>query len=213
MDWSTSDYTQTYADTFYVPEEDHDAGVYILDEVPQPPARQPDVGVPWRGRGRQRVKEGYYTGGNIISDNKNRESVFDTTWDERPERYNPNSGAEWARLVPNPRDRPYGGGPAPSRAFPMITQSEAMNKPDSLVFPDAPSRACSREGFTPAGALAGLASAGAVEAVIRIITLVLLVIVAVLLAMSLASAGRIERALDKTACDLARLTSLRAPPS
>ncbi len=32
MDWSTSDYTRTYADTFFLPYQDHDTGVHLFDE-------------------------------------------------------------------------------------------------------------------------------------------------------------------------------------
>jgi hypothetical protein len=202
-DWSTSDYTRGDGGTFYVPEEDHDAGVYILDE-PVRPARVYQSTVRMADPARVGVargyKEGYYTGGNIISQDKNRERVFDTTWDERPERYNPNSGAEWARLVPNPRDRPYGGGPAPSLAFPMISQSEAMNKPDASVFPSAPAAGCAgREGFAVGPSIS-------VANLLQIIKVVLLIIVAVLLAMSLRASGRIEDALEKLALSAAALT-------
>jgi hypothetical protein len=108
MDWSTNDYTQTYADTIYVPEHEYDSGIYLLSmadlgEKP-PPAPAPH-------------KEKYYTGGNIISRRENNRAIFDAAWDERPRHYSPGAGPEWAHLVPPPRGE---------EAYPRITHSEAQ---------------------------------------------------------------------------------------
>jgi len=231
-DWATSDYTRTYGDTVFVPEPGYDSGVYLLEESGQenPAAGYPQrTGVgyghrpgrygetarghpgpagPVRSRG---VKEGYYTGGNVISQSGyDRQELYNTAWDERPERYNPNSGADWARLVPNPRDRPYGGGPAPSLAFPMISQSEAMNKPDDAVFPSAASSECGTKGCGRPHAVrenfAGLPSARAVvtvDALLQVFKVILLFVVVILLAMALVSSNRIERDLEKLTREVA----------
>ena len=220
MDWATSDYTRTYADTIFIPEPGHDSGVSVLDQSDQsdnpengrdrlrPYGRRghPEKAAPHRGR-----RENYYTGGNVVSSRKNLDRVYDVAWDQTPQQYNPNSGASWARLVPNPRDRPYGGGPAPSLAFPMITTSEAMLHPGNSVFPCAPSKECSagagtsdmphsrcsKEGFLGGGSV--LSSPITVEVSLQFIKVILLVIIVVLLAMTLAAAGRVERRLEKLA--------------
>ncbi len=219
MDWSTNDYTQTFADTIYVPETGADTGIYLLDEagdsqrdapddrarVPiRPydyrhgrPARHPGVGVPSRPGGR----EGYYTGGNIISDRENNHAVFDVAWDERPMHYNPNAGAEWAHLVPSQTQRPYGGGPAPSLAFPMITNSEAQVSPKDFFTPGK------NQGNPDAKARAAVA-----EITLAVLKVVLFVILAILLAMAIIAVGRAARAFDRMAVSVAALLkSLKIP--
>lgn len=194
MDWSTSDYTKTYADTLYVPEPDHDAGVYLLDEAgagpknswlgpdPEDAATDSRVRAPLRPAGRAR--EGFYTGGNIVSDRHNNHAVFDAAWDERPLHYSPSAGPDWAHLVPSPRQRPPGGGPAPSLAFPMITQSEAQVGPKDL-FTGGRAPGPGPDGWTP-------------ELALQLIKVVLLLVIVVLLALTLRAAGRVARRLKKT---------------
>jgi hypothetical protein len=218
MDWSTHDYAKTFADTIYTPEQDCDEGVYILDEagrdtdcsldtrirVPIRPygdpagrfgraARHSEVGTPFNeyrareGSCGNSAREGFY--GNIISARENNGAVFDVAWDERPMHYNPNAGKDWAHLVPPPYLRPPGGGPAPTCAFPPITNSEAQVGPKNL--------------FQGGGGDAG-ASAGACRSCDRTAALVLqfmkviLVIILVLLAMALMSVGHLARRLEKT---------------
>jgi hypothetical protein len=209
MDWATDDYTRTYADTIYVTRPDADEGVYLLDEAGRgtDAAGDPYVRVPirsydkragrcggapqgyTRGRaaGAPRTREGFY--GNIISDRRNNPAVFNAAWDERPLHYNPGAGEDWAHLVPPPSARPPGGGPAPSLAFPFITQSEAMIRPKDLFSPNA-------------GAGAGTSGGGgcgmSAEFVLQLIKIVLLVVIVILLAMTLSAAGRLARSLEKT---------------
>jgi hypothetical protein len=223
MDWSTHDYTRTYADTIYVPEQDYGAGVYPLDEAgpdaddavdsrvraPIRPyslsdkyadrggrygraARHPIVGTPFN---EYRTREGYYTGGNIVSNRENQRAVFNVAWDERPLHYNPNAGTDWAHLVPPYSARPYGGGPAPSLAFPMITNSEAQVRPKELFAAGAGAGACGHSA----------------ELVLQVIKVILLVIIVVMLAMSLSAAGRVSRDIEKTIREA--LSAARAPAS
>ena len=133
-------------------------------------------------------REGYYTGGNVISDNENRRAVFDAAWDERPLHYNPHAGTDWSHLVPPQSCRPHGGGPAPSLAFPMITNSEAQVSPKDLF------------AAGPAGAPAPAARAccGA-EMTLQVIKVILLFVIVVMLAMALAAAARAARALEEAA--------------
>lgn len=150
MDWSTGDYTRTYADTIFVPEEDSDRGVYLLEEggkdtdtanrAPIRPYGQPGRwGEAGRPRGAytpynvQRTREGFY--GNLESSRKNNLAVFDNDWDERPMHYNPNAGTDWARLAPPPSLRPPGGGWGPNLAFQKTTPSEGLDHPGTVNRP------------------------------------------------------------------------------
>lgn len=211
MDWSTGDYTKTYADTIYVPEPEHGTGVYLLDEA----GRDSDPGVDSRirapirpygledrpgrfGRSASRPphrpqREGFYTDGNIISNRAggNSRRVFDVAWDERPQHFNPSSGPEAARLVPDPRVRPHGGGPAPSLAFPLISHSEAVVDPSRNPFPSAPSKECF------GGRCCGNCGGGA-ELGLQLVKVILLVVILVLLAMTLMASARLARSLEKT---------------
>jgi hypothetical protein len=168
MDWSTHDYTRTYADTFFLPEDTYDEGVSLLDEAAPPgqswkrnPASAAGsdghrrVPTRWdddrrsrsqndsRSQNRSDGRERYYTGGNVVSNDGERRAIYNTAWDERPMHYNPNAGTDWAHLVPPYSRRPYGGGPCPSQAFPLITNSEAQVGPKDLFTAGggAPSRA------------------------------------------------------------------------
>jgi hypothetical protein len=216
MDWATADYTRTYADTFFLPEPDHDAGVYLLDEAgrdtdPEDRARVPirpygdscgRYGRPIREPGRvtpydyarsRGLREGFY--GNIVSSKRNNHAIFDAAWDERPMHYNPNAGSDWAHLVPHPSQRPYGGGPAPSLAFPKITASEALNGPKDLFqghVGDA--------GASPPSAqeVARREARREVSRTLQIVKVVLLVVVVVLLAMTLASTYQMAKGLERS---------------
>jgi hypothetical protein len=207
MDWATSDYTRTYADTFFLPEPGHDAGVYLLDEASRDTDPEDRVRVPIRrygdvagrfgrpirckagstpynrARARGELREGFY--GNILSSHRNNHAIFDSTWDERPMHYNPSAGSDWAHLVPPPRLRPYGGGPAPSLAFPIISQSEALNRPKDLF----------QGGETAADQSCKCPSP---DRLLQLIKIVLLIVIVVLLAMTLISAQRLSRDLEKT---------------
>ena len=239
MDWSTGDYTQTYADTFFLPEPEHGTGIYLLDESGRDsdPGGDPYVRAPIRPYGNRSGRygkaarhsvpsglasacrgsrsetgaplwadgtpdarkpppvgrEGYYTGGNIISSPRGRRPIFDVAWDERPQHYNPRSGEDWAHLVPNPRDRPHGGGWAPSLAFPHITQSEAMVDPYHNPAVGAPSKECFRGASQGIPPLPGQSA----EYCLQFIKIILLVVIVVLLAMTLAATGRAARSLEK----------------
>lgn len=218
MDWSTNDYTRTYADTFYVPEQDYDAGVHLLDEAgpdagdaisdrvraPIRPygdrdgrygkaARRPIIGTPYN---EYRTREGYYTGGNIVSGPREKtRAIFHAAWDERPMHYNPNAGTDWAHLVPPPHLRPPGGGPAPSLAFPMITNSEAQVSPKDLF-----TAGNGGNGGNDCGKSCDCRQSAA-EFTLQIIKVILLVVIVVLLAMSLSAAGRVARDLEKSVKD------------
>jgi hypothetical protein len=230
MNWGTDDFTQTYSDTFFVPEPGHDSGISLLDSddtgLPRDRTRTPvdsyghrsgqygrtvrhstestpyndavaGVREGFRGGGRQDAapgREHYYTGGNVVSSRRNIDSVYDVAWDRRPQRYNPNSGAEWAQLVPDPFKRPYGGGPAPSLAFPMISQSEAMNHVGSSRAPVA--GVPGREGFA-ASIDTGTISVASITTTVQIIMVVLLFIIVILLAMTLAAGYRLNRKIEK----------------
>jgi hypothetical protein len=232
MDWSTGDYTQTYADTIYVPEQEYGEGVYLLDETGQEsdpylrvPIRPyemvirqscPDKGKVTRRPGSEVPRrEGYYTGGNIISErgSGNDRRVFDVAWDERPQHYNPNSGPGWAHLVPDPRARPYGGGPAPSLAFPMTTNSEATVYPSHNPFPSATSKECfSHVERQQAPYFGGGASPCCTPATsdarqdlyFHLIKIILLVVIVVLLAMTLMASTRLAHDLEKTVKEAVR---------
>jgi len=250
MDWATNDYTRTYADTIYVPEPDASEGIYLLDEAERgfdpwdrdrpserrncgigrfdPPYRAPSRelrGGTQRSEGggrRETFQEGYYTGGNIIStprDNLHR--IYGAAWDERPQRYNPRSGPDWARLVPDPRDRPYGGGPTPSPAYPIIPHSAAIDNIWDNSAPTAPSRECGRDpspplehfgGGAPSGrGVAPVTNCGADHA-LQLVKVFLLIIIVVLLAMTLMAAGRLARALEKAVSEAVGLLGTAAAP-
>jgi hypothetical protein len=212
MDWATADYTRTYGDTFFLPEPDHDAGVYLLDEAgrdtdPDDRARVPiryygdssgRYGRPVRSSGRatpydharaRRLREGFH--GNIVSSKRNNHAIFDAAWDERPMHYNPSAGSDWAHLVPHPSQRPYGGGPAPSLAFPMITASESLNNPKDLF------QGSASGGVTPQEA-ARRETRREVDRMLQIVKVVLLVIVVVLLAMTLVSAHQRLKGIEQS---------------
>ena len=42
----------------------------------------------------------YQKGGQFTSSRRDNHAIFDVAWDERPQRYRPESGPPWARLVP-----------------------------------------------------------------------------------------------------------------
>ena len=223
MDWSTNDYTQTYADTIHVPEQEAGTGVYLLDEagppvdtgdrphVPIRPYGRPPgrFGTPYQTSNRDRVytrypsqkqaiKEGYYTGGNIISDRENNHAVFDVAWDERPMHYNPSAGPGWAHLVPSATQRPPYGGPAPSLAFPMISTSEAQVGPKDLF--------TGSNGHGGHGGHSGHGVCIELAPLLQIIKVVLLFVIVVLLAMTLVAAGRLSRCLEKTLLSVGALS-------
>jgi len=150
MDWSTNDDTVNYPGTFITRSRDYDTGIYVLDEASKEsdpytthkvPIRAYDMSVGKYGNAARRpeshtiVKENFNGSGTPYSNrsNGNLQRVFENDWDERPMHYNPNAGADWAHLVPPRCSRPYGGGPAPSLAFPILSQSEGLNNPWAAV--------------------------------------------------------------------------------
>jgi hypothetical protein len=193
MDWATHDYTRTYADTIYTPEPDYDSGVSLLDEAPAwtPPARRSGRDAPPMQPGCRRGgaprREAFY--GNVVSDRRNSRAIYDVAWDERPLRYNPNAGADWAELVPPPQLRPPGGGPAPSLAYPIITQSEAANGTKDLFAANS-CQACHSRPSPCSGLTAELA--------LQFVKIIILIVIVVLLAMTLSAAGRLAKCLEKT---------------
>src|SRR3989338_10645712 len=85
MDWSSNDYTQTYADTFYSPEYEQGEGIYVDESLYSPhdtalkcEPRITDT------RDKSRITEKYNTGGNVVSTRRARRPVFNVGWDERP---------------------------------------------------------------------------------------------------------------------------------
>ena len=89
-----------------------------------------------------------------LSDRAALQPIYDVEYDERPARYNPNTGNAWANLVPG---MAYPAVPAQcAAAYPNLptpgipspyTQSWAQNVPWSARVPTAP---CAKEGFAGA---------------------------------------------------------------
>jgi hypothetical protein len=226
QDWSSDDYTRVYGDTYYVPEQA--ASVYLLDEAGlasdhrgDPHLRVPISRYEYTSAGKHRPygtdkREGFY--GNVVSERGDGQlaRVYNAAWDERPMHYNPNAGTDWAHLVPSRYDRPYYGGPAPSLAYPVLSQSEGINRPWASQWPATPSAECggravpwppakSKEQFGGAGGVASetsLMQSGASGASPQDTTMFILVVVIVLLAVALVSAtshaGSLERLLKKS---------------
>lgn len=131
MDWVAGDFTQIYADTFVMPLGGQ--GVYV-----QEGAEPPCYGE------RPPLKEGF---GNFPLVNRGgRHSRIMHGIGQVSQEDLPYTGP----LLPAERLRPRGGGPAPSEAFPLMTQSEGLDRPYALSVP-APSQ--SRDGFASRGFL------------------------------------------------------------
>lgn len=178
MDWANSDYGQQFADTFYTPEPNHDAGIYLLDEASQDTDSERERVVRAPIRAQKSSREGFY--GNIISDRGDLPAVYNVAWDPRPQHYNPNTGAEWAHLVPPPHARPYGGGPAPSLAYPKVPYAS-----DGFLGGHGRDTGCQCGGGRPRGDS------------LQFIKFTLLIIIVVLLAMTLATMGRMTHNIKK----------------
>lgn len=198
MDWASDDYSLVYADTFLTPAPGSDAGIYLLDETDdvetdghsrdhrgclEPPCRRGGSAPIYRGRAqsygpkRPRLHEGYYTGGNIISDRNTKRAVHGVAWDERRD-----SGADWDRLIP-PHSAHHG--PAP---FPL-----GADGPDDIHRPGA-------EYFSGPGGgghHCGCDYGRAAELKLQYLKVFLLIIVVILLAMTLVAAGRLTARLEK----------------
>ena len=146
-------------------------------------ARRPDGAIrpPWPGGGERPPREGYYTGGNIIGAAEEPPPGLRRGLGLAPPAYNPHSGTDWAHLVPDPRDRPRGGGPAPSLAFPLVPHSAAIDAPWNNPAPTAPSPVCAgrKEGF----------GASPSDHSLQLIKVFLLIVIVVLLAMTLMAAA------------------------
>jgi hypothetical protein len=198
MDWSSEDYSRVYADTFVTPAPEAGSGIYLLDEAERGAERGADRRADRRAdpRGARRPpREGYYTGGNIVSDRENSRAVFDVAWDERPPRggsYSYGDGGD-PRLVP-PRWA-HAGPPA----FPLTTQSEGLNNPSAIRLPSFASE-CFATG--PAGAAkpapCGCHGRPADWPAGEYLKVVLLIIIVVLLAVAVTAAGRTVRGLEDT---------------
>lgn len=193
MDWSSDDYSRVYADTFLTPAPETGTGIYLLDEAGRdtdpydrdrleaPIRRYGPKGPPRRPPAHSR-REGYYTGGNIISDRGNTRAVFDVAWDERPL----HSGSDRAHLVPPPSA--HRGPPA----SPLTTRSEGANNPGAVRSPP-------KECFGGAcGHPAACACGRSTELNLQYLKVFLLIVIVVLLAMTLMAAGRLARSLEKT---------------
>ena len=142
------------------------------------------------------------------SDRRGRPELDRVNWDERPPRGathtygNANDPSEWFHLVPSPALRPYGGGPAPSLAYPIPAPGRGaeLNGLGSVNLPTA------RECFAAAPAQASAqasAQAPAPDHAIKITfpqlgVIILLFVAVVLLALVLKSAGRIISCLERT---------------
>lgn len=225
IDWSSDDYTCVHGDTFYVPEQT--ASVYLLDEageaadhygdphlrVPisryeyrmggkdkpcaQPPRNRARTSPP-NARDRPGQKEGFY--GHVVSDRADGEltRTYNIDWDERPMHYNPNAGTDWAHLVPSRWDRPYYGGPAPSLAYPVLSQSEGINDPRANPWPGTPSPECGmRQVPWPPEHKESFSAAAAQDTPAQQAQMFILVVIIVLLAVALVSANRHARSLEK----------------
>jgi len=197
MDWASDDYSRVYADTFLTPAPDSGAGIYLLDETDDHDISQEARGSPQACRSRDmprrsygpkrpRLHEGYYTGGNIISDRNINRAVHGVAWDERLY-----SGADWDRLIP-PHTAHRGPAPFPLRG-------------ESAIIPGGTHRsgAPSAEYFSGPGSHCGGSYCGgdcgrATELKLQYLKVFLLIVVVVLLAMTLAAAGRLSRSLEKT---------------
>jgi hypothetical protein len=196
LDWATSDYAQTYADSLYTTEPEPDSGIYVLSDdesggpcvgVDAVPPRRPlgqrrrPVGAGLQKSGPSAVgpgeKEGFY--GNVVSSRRGQRPIFDAAWDERPQRYRPDTGPAWAELVPLPCRRPPGAAPVPSLAFPVMSNSEAVVGP--------------MDRFTSGGKAAPTGwPAPALQ-----VLFVLLVIIAILLGALVTTVRKVERRLRK----------------
>lgn len=250
MDWASNDCTRDYADTFYTRAPESDTGVYTLDEAGQRPASNRNA-VPIRGYdarapgryGQPNLRpeppgfagyaerggagrEGFNGSGSPYSERAsgNLDRVYASGWDERPMHYNPNAGKDWAHLVPPPCARPYGGGPAPSLAFPLwVTQSEGADNPRVAPQNGSLSRECFTGG-TAAQAAAPLAQAAAPLAQaaappaqalsaqnMELLKIMLLIVLVVMLAMTMSTAHRIEKQCQKASKRLA--LAGHSPPS
>jgi hypothetical protein len=146
------------------------------------------------GPKRSRLHEGYYTGGNIISDRNINRAVHGVAWDERLY-----SGADWDRLIP-PHTAHRGPAPFPLRGpAPFPLRGEIANIPGGTHRPSAPSA----EYFSGPGSHCGGGHCSgdcgrATELKLQYLKVFLLIVVVVLLAMTLAAAGRLSRSLEKT---------------
>jgi hypothetical protein len=128
MDWVAGDFTQVYADTFVTPLGAQ--GLYVQEDA-EPPCYQ-----------NQPVKEGF---GNFPLVNRGgRHGRVMREIGRASQEPLPYTGP----LLPAERLRPRGGGPAPSEAYPLMTQSEGMDRPYALSVP-APTLSQSRDGFAP----------------------------------------------------------------
>jgi hypothetical protein len=235
MDWSSDDPTVNFGDSIYVPAPGADEGIYVLDEADRladPDRRRPytryeapsangglaswsrardDPNVRHSNRYRGQ-KEGYYTGGNIGSmgphTSGNTQRIFDVAWDERPQQYNPNVGAGWAKLLPTQMQRPHNGVlPLPSLAYPILSTSEAQDRLGRGDWPSAPAMACM------GGGKEGLAARPRGSAIpIDFMSALLLIVIIVLLAMLLTAAGRIERKLSRLLREAIGVAGGRPPP-
>jgi hypothetical protein len=205
MDWASDDYSRVYADTFLTPAHDSGAGIYLLDETDDHDISREARGSPRACRSRDmprrsygpkrsRLHEGYYTGGNIISDRNINRAVHGVAWDERLY-----SGADWDRLIP-PHTAHRGPAPFPLRGpAPFPLRGEIANIPGGTHRPSAPSA----EYFSGPGSHCGGGHCSgdcgrATELKLQYLKVFLLIVVVVLLAMTLAAAGRLSRSLEKT---------------
>jgi hypothetical protein len=221
MDWSTGDYTSVYGDTFYLPESHGSVYLLDeAERGPDPYEPRAPIGrYDYAPRGGDRPckqsgylstdraqyyggregysgtprssREGFY--GNVVSERGDGElaRVYNVAWDERPMHYNPNAGTDWAHLVPSRADRPYGGGPAPSLAFPLQTPSEGLNNPQASSWASAPCRGSpAKESFQGQTPTTPTLSSQDVQ-------LFILVIVIILLSVALMDANRQTRSLEK----------------
>lgn len=213
MDWASDDYARGAADS-YVRQPDSDVGIYLLDDASR--AEDPNTGAPTPGPGPRRDplrvrapgacgrygcplprREGFNGSGTPYSERGSGTlaRIFAGDWDERPEHYNPAAGADRAHLVPPPCARPYGGGPAPSLAFPVLSQSEGANNPNAYAGAGVPARECF--GGAPAAAAGPCPHCGHGATAQQFTRTFLLILALVLAAMAFAAFNRLEKTIKK----------------
>jgi len=150
------------------------------------------------GPKRPRLHEGYYTGGNIISDRNINRAVHGVAWDERLY-----SGADWDRLIP-PHTAHRGPAPFPLRGestiIPGGTHRPGAPSAEYFSGPGGPGSHCGSHcgGSYCGGSYCGGDCGRATELKLQYLKVFLLIVVVVLLAMTLAAAGRLSRSLEKT---------------
>lgn len=186
MSWSPDD---TY-DSGYEP---YDEGIYLLERANHAVATADRP----RNQAKQPRKESFSN--NLNSDRTNIHSIYDESYEPWPLRYNPGAGPEWSNLVPRQSDRPWGGGWAPSLAFP-IPKNPPFGRRDFIARGCGGERdigcdsGCGGEGRERFGGKVACTP----EMTTQYIKIFLMVVIIVLLAISITIAFKLSRGIEKT---------------